>query len=207
MKKKEMNFCELCGTALKQITTVILKDDHVICSECFQKWKRKGDPFLLNKMDISIYAERKAEEEDAIKKEMDEISRKIDAEKKREEERIRSLPEEEIIDDILLTGNRREEIQRNIDNCSEGDEVWIREISFWGDNDEFDVPEEYEGAIHVHTEKEIGRIPARLEEKIKNLDADYNLSGTVKKVGLREDGSLFVVIDITAKKKKGLDSK
>ena len=202
MKRRIKGYCELCGKPLQKFLDKIeLKDNHQICSDCFIKYKRKGDKKNLLKMDISIYQKRKEAEEEMIKKEMDEKMKQIQDENKafyQEQERMKNLPDEVFHEDILLTGNRTEAIQRNIDNCSEGESVWIDETDEWiKDPDGEEYPERFVKVYHEESSKEIGKIPA--EHEIQRQIKDYTFTGYIKKIG--ESKSLYVVIDATGKKK------
>ena len=201
MKRRIKGYCELCGKPLQKFLDKIeLKDNHQICSDCFIKYKRKGDKKNLLKMDISIYQKRKEVEEEMIKKEMDEKMKQIQDENKsfyQEQERMKNLPDEVFHEDILLTGNRTDAIQRNIDNCSEGEKVWIDEEDEWIKEEGDEYPERFVKVYHEESSKEIGKIPA--EHEIQRQIKDYTFTGNFKKIG--ESKSLYVVIDATGKKK------
>lgn len=201
MKRKIKGYCELCGKPLQKFLDKIeLKDNHQICSDCFIKYKRKGDKKNLLKMDIYIYQKRKEAEEEMIKKEMDEKMKQIQNENKsfyQEQERMNNLPDEVFHEDILLTGNRTDAIQRNIDNCSEGEKVWIDEVDEWIKEEGDEYPERFVKVYHEESSKEIGKIPA--EHEIQRQIKDYTFIGNIKKIG--ESKSLYVVIDATGKKK------
>lgn len=203
MKRRIKGYCELCGKPLQKFLDKIeLKDNHQICSDCFIKHKRKGDKKNLLKMDISIYQKRKESEEEMIRKEMDEKMKQIQDDNKsfyQEQERINNLPDEVFHEDILLTGNRTDAIQRNIDNCSEGESVWIDETDEWiKDSDGEEYPESIIRVYHSATKNIIGNIPA--EHEIQNQIKDYNFNGCIKKVGMNK--TLFVVINAQGVKRK-----
>lgn len=201
MKKRIKGYCELCGKPLQKFLDKIeLKDNHQICSDCFIKYKRKGDKKNLLKMDISIYQKRKEAEEEMIKKEMDEKMKQIQDENKsfyQEQERMKNLPDEVFHEDILLTGNRTDAIQRNIDNCSEGEKVWIDEVDEWIKEEGDEYPERFVKVYHEESSKEIGKIPA--EHEIQRQTKDYTFTGNIKKIGSSKH--LYVVIDAKGKKK------
>lgn len=212
MRKKrktiEANYCELCGSELKKRKTIFLKDYHAICSDCLTKYKKKGDKFNLTKMDMQIYKERKAKEEflEKVKKEIESLEikakelKELEKEKK-EKERLANLEDEIIIDNVLLIGNRRAEMQESLDYCSIGDPVTITWEIFKDKEDCLEYKGEMMIVVHDYSGREIGRLKQDIQEKLVKLSQDYIFDGRVEKLGENESGKLYAVITIVAELK------
>lgn len=212
MKKKrktiEANYCELCGSTLAKRKTIFLKDYHVICSDCWVKYRKKGDKFNLTKMDIQIYKERKAKEEllEEVKKEIEDLEikakelKELEKENK-EKERLANLEDEIIIDNVLLIGNRRAEMQEALDYCSIGDPVTITWEIIKDKEDGLEYKGEMMIVVHDYSGREIGRLKQNIQKKLVELSQDYTLDGNIEKLGENESGKLYAVITIVAKLK------
>ena len=207
MRKKrktiEANYCELCGRELKFDVPVELKDKRYICSKCYQEHKKDDDPKRSKMISLEGLAVRKSLKEEEARKEQErlESQRRYEEEKtKMEKERLANLDDEIIIDDVLLIGNKRAEMQEALDYCSEGDPVTITwEVI----QDEYGI--EYSGdmliVIHDYSGREIGRLKQTIQEKLVSLSKDYIFDGKIEKLGENGSGKLYAVITIIAELK------
>lgn len=158
---------------------------------------------MLTKVDIGIYQQRRDEEEKEIQNKLNIIAEeeRIEREKQAEEKRrFNNLPDEQILDDILLIGNRTEKYQDAINFCEEGDAITI-DWETEKDEEGFDVLGSMLIVVHDYSGREIGRFKEADQKKLIELGDDYLFDGSIEKIGQKDNGGQFVVIKIIAKKK------